>query len=211
MCPTPTTHKPQAGTDFAFSGHMDHPFRGQGTLYLLLLAFLTGFFLGLAAGPGGAAVSGLLLVASLGIAAIRCREIPLACAVAALCGSLTAGRVPLVDPGKVLPYVDNEAVLEGRVEEIRITDSGWAAAARGSVVSLPGSDKSLRLGTVLLYIRNPDRSVSFPALVRAFGRLHPVCGMGNPGEIPREWSAMAQGAQYAFSADAGKVVFLPEG
>jgi competence protein ComEC len=197
--------------DLAVTIGMDHPFRGQGTLYLLLLAFLTGFFLGLAAGPGGAAVSGVLLVASLGIAAIRCREIPLACAVAALCGSLTAGRVPLVDPGKVLPYVDNEAVLEGRVEEIRTTDSGWAAAARGSVVSLPGSTKSLRLGTVLLYIRNPDRSVSFPARVRAVGRLHPVRGMGNPGEIPREWSAMAQGAQYAFSADAGKVVFLPEG
>jgi len=189
---------------------MDHPFRGQGPLYLLLLAFLAGFFLGLAAGPAGAAVSGILIVASLGIASIRWGEIPLACAVAALCGSLTAGRVPLVDPGKVHPYVGDEAVLEGKVEEIRITDSGWAAAARGSAVSLPGGTESLRLGTVLLYIRNPDRSVSLPARVRAVGRLHPVRGMGNPGEIPREWQAMAQGAQYAFSADAGKAVFLPE-
>ena len=189
---------------------MDHPFRGQGPLYLLLLAFLAGFFLGLAAGPAGVAVSGVLLLAALGLASFRFREIPLACAVAALCGSLTAGRVPLVAPENVLPYIDNEVLLDGRVEEVRVTDSGWAAAARGSVISLPGGTKSIRLGTVLLYIRNPDRSVSFPARVRAAGRLHPVRGMGNPGEIPREWSAMAQGAQYAFSADAAKVVFLPE-
>ena len=189
---------------------MDHPFRGQGPLYLLLLAFLAGFLLGLAAGPAGAAVSGVLLLAALGLASFRFREIPLACAVAALCGSLTAGRVPLVAPGSVLPYIDNEALLDGVVEEVRATDSGWAAAAHGSVVSLPGGTKSIRLGTVLLYIRNPDRSVSFPARVRAAGRLHPVRGMGNPGEIPREWAAMAQGAQYAFSADAAKVVFLPE-
>ncbi len=189
---------------------MDHPFRGQGPLYLLLLAFLAGFFLGLAAGPSGLAVSGILLLAALGLASFRFREIPLACAVAALCGSLTAGRVPLVDPANVLPYVDNEAILEGRVDEVRVTDSGWAAAAHGSVVSLPGGAKSIRLGIVLLYIRNPDLSVSFPARVRAAGRLHPVRGMGNPGEIPREWAAMAQGAQYAFSADAAKVVFLPK-
>ncbi len=189
---------------------MDHPFRGQGPLYLLLIAFLTGFFLGLAAGTAGLAVSGVLLLAALGFASFRFREIPLACAVAALCGSLTAGRVPLVAPENVLSYVDNEALLDGVIEEVRVTDSGWAAAARGSVVSLPGGTKSIRLGTVLLYIRNPDLSVSFPARVRAAGRLHPVRGMGNPGEIPREWTAMAQGAQYAFSADAAKVVFLPE-
>src|SRR5659263_440747 len=139
---------------------MDHPFRGQGPLYLLLLAFLTGFFLGLAAGPAGLAVSGVLLLAALGLASFRFREIPLACAVAMLCGSLTAGRVPLVDPANVLPYVDNEVILEGRVEEVRVTDSGWAAAALGSVISLPGGSKSIRLGTVLLYIRNPDLSVS---------------------------------------------------
>jgi hypothetical protein len=71
---------------------MDHPFRGQGPLYLLLLAFLAGFTLGLAAGPAGIAVSGILLLAALGLASLRFREIPLACAVAALCGSLTAGR-----------------------------------------------------------------------------------------------------------------------
>jgi len=189
---------------------MDHPFRGQGPLYLLLLAFLGGFFAGLAAGPAGPAVSGGLLLASLAIVPFRFREIPLACAVAALCGSLTAGRVPLVAPGDVLPYIDNEAILDGRLEEVRVTDSGWAAAAHGSVISLPGGTESIRLGTVLLYIRNPDRSVSFPARVRAAGRLHPVRGPGNPGEIPREWTAMAQGAQYAFSADAAKVVFLPE-
>ncbi|TRZ97243.1 MAG: ComEC/Rec2 family competence protein, partial [Deltaproteobacteria bacterium] len=148
--------------------------------------------------------------AALGFASFRFREIPLACAVAALCGSLTAGRVPLVAPENVLSFTDKEAILDGVIDEVRVTDSGWAAAAHGSVVSLPGGTKSIRLGTVLLYIRNPDLSVSFPARVRAAGRLHPVRGAGNPGEIPREWSAMAQGAQYAFSADAAKVVFLPE-
>ena len=189
---------------------MDHPFRGQGPLYLLLLAFLSGFFLGLAAGPSGFAVSGVLLLASLGLVSFRFREIPLACAIAALCGSLAAGRVPLVAPENVLCFIDNEALLDGVVDEVRVTDSGWAAAAHGSVVSLPGGTKSIRLGTVLLYIRNPDLSVSFPARVRASGRLHPVRGTGNPGEIPREWAAMARGAQYAFSADAAKAVFLPE-
>jgi len=189
---------------------MDHPFSGQGPLYLLLLAFLAGFFLGLAAGPAGVAVSWVLLLAALVLASFRFREIPLACAVAVLCGSLTAGRVPLVDPENVLPFVDNEVILDGSVDEARVTDTGWAAAARGSVVSLPGRTNSIRLGTVLLYIRNPDRSVSFPARIRAAGRLHPVRGMGNPGELPREWTAMSQGAQYAFSADASKVVFLPE-
>jgi hypothetical protein len=188
---------------------MDHPFRGQGPLYLLLLAFLAGFFLGLAAGPSGFAVSGVLLLASLGLVSFRFREIPLACAIAALCGSLAAGRVPLVAPENVLCFIDNEALLDGVVDEVRVTDSGWAAAAHGSVVSLPGGTKSIRLGTVLLYIRNPDLSVSFPARVRASGRLHPVRGTGNPGEIPREWAAMARGAQYAFSADAAKAVFLP--
>jgi competence protein ComEC len=189
---------------------MDHPFRGQGPLYLLLLAFLAGFFLGLAAGPAGLAVSVVLLLVALALASFRFREIPLACAVAALCGSLTAGRIPLVFPENVLPYIDNEVILDGMVREARVTDAGWAAAARSSVVSLPGDPKSIRLGTVLLYIRNPDLSVSFPARVRAAGRLHPVRGMGNPGEIPREWSAMEKGAQYAFSTDAAKVVFLPE-
>ncbi len=189
---------------------MDHPFRGQGAIYLLLLTFLSAFYFGLAAGPAVPALSGALLVASLGLASLRGRELPLACAVGALCGALTAGRVPLVEPGSVLPYVDVEAVLEGRVGEVRATDTGWAAVANDSAVSLPGGSGSLRLGTVLLYIRNPDLAVSFPARVRAFGRLHPVRGMGNPGEIPREWAAMAQGAQYAFSADAAKVVFLPE-
>src|SRR5512139_3438938 len=116
---------------------MDHPFSGQGPLYLLLLTFLAGFFLGLAAGPAGVAVSVVLLLTALALVSFRFREIPLACAVAALCGSLTAGRVPLVSPANALPYVDNEAILDGRVGEVRVTDSGWASAAHDSVVSLP--------------------------------------------------------------------------
>ena len=71
---------------------MDHPFRGQGPLYLLLLAFLAGFFLGLAAGPAGVAVSGVLLLAALGLASLRFREIPLACAIAALLRAGNLGR-----------------------------------------------------------------------------------------------------------------------
>lgn len=189
---------------------MDHPFSGQGALYLLLIAFLAGYFSGLAAGPACVAVSAVLLVTSLAVAALRRREIPLACAVAALCGALTSGRIAQVDPARILPFLDNEAILEGTVDEVRVTDSGWAAAARGTVASVPGGAASIRLGTVLLYIRNPDAPVSFPARFRAVGRLHAVRGRGNPGEIPREWQAMSQGARYAFSADSGKAVFLPE-
>lgn len=203
-------HNPQTGTGLAVTCPMDHPFRGQGPLYLLLLAFLAGFVLGLAAGPSGAAVSGVLLLAALGLAAFRVREILLACAVAALCGSLSAGRFPSACPDDVVPLLDNDAILCGVVEEVRSTDTGWAGTVRDSVVSGPAVGNPVPLGNVLLYIRNPDRSVSFPARVRAAGRLHPVRGRGTPGEIPREWTAMAQEARYAFSSDAGKTVFLPE-
>jgi competence protein ComEC len=189
---------------------MDHPFSGQGPLYLLLVAFLSGFFLGLAAGPAGVAVSAVLLLAALGLAAFRVREILLACAVAALCGSLTAGRFPHSGPEGVVPLLDNDAILCGVVDEVRPTDTGWAATVRDSVVSGPTGGNPVPLGNVLLYLRNPDVAVSFPARIRTAGRLHEIRGRGNPGEIPREWTAMAQEARYAFSSDAGKAVFLPE-
>src|SRR3989304_5360432 len=72
---------------------------------------------------------------------------PVGCAGAARGAAGRGGRVPLVEPGSVLPYVGDEAVLEGRVGEIRATDSGWAAVANDSAVSLPGGTGSLRLGT----------------------------------------------------------------
>jgi hypothetical protein len=188
---------------------MDHPFRGQGGLFLLLLSYLSGFFLALAAGPAGGAASGLLLAASAFLAALRARPFAVAAAVAALCGALAAGRVPFVDPASVLPYLEKEIVLEARVSGLRVTDSGWAGTGERSVVSVAGAPGACRLGTVLLYIRNPERPVAFPAVLRASGRLHPAGGAGNPGEIPREWHAMANGARYVFSADASRAVFLP--
>jgi competence protein ComEC len=188
---------------------MDHPFRGQGGLYLLLLAYLAGFFLALVAGPAAGAVSAILLAASAFLVALRVRSFVVASVVTALCGSLAAGRIPFVDPAFVQPYLDAEVVLEGKVSGIRATDSGWAGTSEASTVSVAGAQGSCRLGTVLLHIRNPDRPVSFPAVLRASGRLHPAGGPGNPGEIPREWSAMANGARYVFSADASKAVFLP--
>lgn len=188
---------------------MDHPFRGQGGLFLLLLSYLAGFFLALAAGPAGGAVSGLLLAASAFLVALRLRAFAVASVVAALCGTLAAGRIPYVDPALVAPYLEAEVVLEGKVSGIRATDSGWAGTAEEAVVSLPGAQGAQTLGTVLLYIRNPDRQVSFPALLRASGRLRKAGGRGNPGEIPSEWNAMSQGARYAFFADASKAVFLP--
>jgi competence protein ComEC len=190
---------------------MDHPFRGQGGLFLLLLSFLSGVFLRLLAGPAGNAAAALLLVASAALLLLRAGPLPSACALAALCGSLSAGRIPLVPPGAVLPYMDREAIVEGRVGEVRAADGGWTGAVTEATVHLPGANAPLRLGTVLLYVRNPETAVPFPARLRAVGRLHPVRGRGNPGEIPREFPAMAAGAQYAFSADSSHAVFLPIG
>jgi len=187
---------------------MDHPFRGQGGLFLLLLSYLGGVFLGLLAGPACGAAAGLLAVATGALLFLRAGTIPSACAAMALCGALFAGRIPLVPPGAVLPYLDREVVVEGRLAGVRTGDDGWSGTMEDATVSIAGSNASLRLGNVLLYVRNPEAAVSFPSRVRAAGRLHPVRSLGNPGEIPREWAALAAGAQYAFSADAGKAVFL---
>ncbi len=190
---------------------MDHPFRGQGGLLLLLLSFLTGVFLGLGAGPACSAAAGFLLVACAALVAVRARAMPTACVAMALCGSLTAARIPLVSPESVRAFLESEVTLEGRVDEVRVTDGGWSGTVKDAAVSTPYPAKSLPLGTVFLHLRNPDLPVSFPARIRAAGRLHPMLGSGNPGEIPRAWAAMAGGAQYAMSADASKAVFLPMG
>jgi len=52
---------------------MDHPFRGQGGFFLLLLAHYAGFFLSLVAGPAGTAVAGFLLLAAIVLVAPRVR------------------------------------------------------------------------------------------------------------------------------------------
>jgi competence protein ComEC len=187
---------------------MDHPFRGLGGLFLLLAMFLAGVFLGLLAGPAAGAAAGGLVLVSAGILLLRAGALPAACAVTALCGVLTALRIPLLAPEAVLPYLRVEVVVEGRVPEVRAADGGWSGVVEGAVVSLPGTGASLRPGNVLLYVRNPEAAVSFPARLRASGRLHAVRGTGNPGEIPRELAAMAAGAQFLFTADAGKAVFL---
>jgi competence protein ComEC len=190
---------------------MDHPFRGQGGLFLLLLSHYAGYFLALIAGPAGGAVAASLACGVGAVVALRVRAFPVACLVAALCGAMAAGRIPFVDRAAVAPYLSEAAVLEGRVEQVRATDGGWSATAADAVISDPQRRGSCRLGTVLLYLRNPDRAVSFPAAVRAVGRLRPVRGRGNPGEIPAEWAAMTHGARYVFGADAANAVFLPEG
>ena len=190
---------------------MDHPFRGLGGLFLMLLAYLAGFFLFLAAGAAGGAVSAFLFtVAAFTVASGR-REVAAAMVVTALCGALAAGRVPFVEPALVSPYLDREIVLEGKISDLRETDTGWAGTAKDAKVSLIGEQKALWLGTVLLYVRNPDQPVAFPAVLRATGRLRPAGGAGNPGHIPREWTAMVQGARYSFFTETSRAVFLPTG
>jgi len=187
---------------------MDHPFRGLGGLYLLLVSFLAGVFLGLLCGAAAGAAGGFLLLASTLLLFLRARALPVACAVVALCGVLTARRIPLLAPETVLPYIGVDIVVEGRVPEVRAADGGWSGVVEEAVVSLPGTGASLRPGNLLLHVRNPETAVSFPSRMRAMGRLHAVRGSGNPGEIPRELTAMAAGAQYLFAADAAKAVFL---
>lgn len=188
---------------------MDHPFRGSGGLFLLLSWFLSGVFLGLLFGPAAGAAAGFLLLVSALLLFLRAAPFRVASAVAALCGVLTAQRIPLIAPEAVLPYLGADVVLEGRVPEVRAADGGWSGVVEDGVISLPGTGTALRPGNLLLFLRDPETPVSFPARMRAVGRLHSVRGLGNPGEIPRELAAMAAGAQYRFTADAAKAVFLP--
>src|SRR5512134_151568 len=189
---------------------MDYPFRGHGPLFLLLLAFVAGVFLGLAAGAAwpSLAAGGVLLAAI----CLPIRKFPLAAAlpVMFLCGTLSAGRIPLVEPGRLRGFLDNEVVLRAVVEEARQIDAGWSGVAGSAVVSRLDGSGSLSLGRVFLSVRTPDGLGRLPVEIRAIGRLFPMRSPGNPGEIPREWSAMSLGVQYAFSTDASRIVLLPE-
>ncbi len=187
---------------------MDYPFRGHGPIFLLLLAYMAGLFLGLASGPAWSslAAGGILL-------AFLCRpfgKFPLAAAlsVMALCGSLAAGRIPLVEPAQLRGFLDNEVVLRADVVEVRPNDAGWSGLAGNASVSRLDGSGSVVLGKVLLSVRTPHGADGLPFEVRATGRLHAMRSLGNPEELPREWSAMAMGIQYVFSTEASRAVFL---
>ena len=187
---------------------MDYPFRGHGPLYLLLLAYLAGLFLALAAGPVWLPVAAGLLLLSILAASLRLPPLAVALSVMSLCGTLAAGRLPLVEPDEARRFLDNEVVLHGNVEEGDPTETGWRGVAEDARVSFLDGSGSAVLGKVLLYVRTADAPVCRRSEVRATGRLHPIRSRGNPGEIPREWSAMAMGVQYVFSTDASRAVFL---
>ncbi len=188
---------------------MDHPFRSSGPALLLCIPLLLGFFLGLAAGSGIAAAAAGFVTLSFVLVGRRTVPLASACAVAALCGVLGAARMSLVAPGGVRPFLGREVVLRGEVYQVRPDDAGWSGVVEDAVVSRIDGSGVLRLGRVLFSVRNPDWSGSFPAEVRATGRLHAIRSRGNPGELPREWTALASGAQYRFGTDASRCVFLP--
>jgi len=188
---------------------MDHPFRNPGPALLLSLPFLSGFFLGLSAGPCRAAVAACFLLLSLLLIVFRRSPVSAAFAVTALCGTLAAGRLPLLDPDLVRPFLGGEVALRGNVFQVRHTDTGWSCIVEGAEVSSLDGVESIRPGRVLLSVRNPVASVSFPAELRATGRLYAIKSRGNPGEIPREWTALALRVQYRFFTDPSRSVFLP--
>ena len=188
---------------------MDHPFRNSGSALVLALPLVIGFFLGLAAGPCRAAVIAGFFFLSLLLIVFRRSPVITACAVAGLCGVLAGGRIPLLEPETVRPFLGGEVILRGNVFQIRHTDEGWSGLVEGAEVSALDGSRSIRPGRLLLSVWNPDAAVPFPAEVRATGRLHAIRSRGNPGEIPREWTALALRLQYRFSADASRTVFLP--
>lgn len=190
---------------------MDHPFRNLGPVLFLSLPILLGFLLGLSAGPSRPAVAAIFLLLSLLLLPFRHFPNAAAFTVAALCGVLAAGRFPLVEPGDVSPFLGTEVVLRGNVFQVRQTDDGWSAVVEQAEVSSLDGSGSIRAGRTLLSVRNPDTAVSFPAEVRATGRLHPIRSQGNPGEIPREWTALALRVQFRFVTDSSRAVFLSMG
>lgn len=188
---------------------MGHPFRNLGAPLLLSLPLFLGFLLGLCAGPArNAAVAGLIFPVLL-LIVFRRSPMAAASAVMALSGVLAAGRIPLLDPELVRPFIGPEVVLRGRILEVRHNDTGWSGIVEEAEISLLDGSGSIRPGRVLLHVRNPNASVSFPADVLATGRMVAMRSRGNPGELPREWAALALRVQYRFFADASRTVFLP--
>jgi competence protein ComEC len=190
---------------------MDYPFRGHGPLFLLLLAYLAGVFLGLASGAAwpSVAAGGLFLA----LLSLPFRKVPVVSALSVmfLCGALAAGRTYLVEPSQLQGFLDNEVVLRGVVEEVKPGDAGWSGVAVDASVSRLDGSGQVVLGKVLLSVRTPNGADGLPFEVRATGRLHSMRSLGNPGEFPREWGAIAMGVQYVFSTEASRAVFLPRG
>jgi competence protein ComEC len=186
----------------------NQPFRGTAPFFLLSAALIAGTVIGLAAWNGWGAIAALAGMTALLSIVLRAPAAVTSAVVMAFCGVMSAGRTGFVDPGTVAPFLEKELVFRGWVDSVRATDSGWAGYADNVVVSTMDGALSLRVKKMAVFIRNPDRSVRFPAELRATGRLHPIRSPGNPAEIPREWEALASGAQFAFSADATKAILV---
>src|SRR3972149_12060366 len=116
---------------------MDHPFRNLGTVLLLCLPLLFGFFLGLSAVPCRSAVTAGFLFLCLLLIFFRFSPFGTALAIAALCGALSAGRLPHLDPEHVRPFLGAAAALRGNVFQVRSTDAGGSGVVEGAEVSLP--------------------------------------------------------------------------
>jgi competence protein ComEC len=190
---------------------MDYPFRGHGPFFLLLLAYLAGLFLSLAAGAAWPSLAAACLLLALLSLRVRAALLLPAAAVLSLCGVLAGGRMPLVEPSRLSGFLDNEVVLRAVVEEVRPGDAGWSGVARNASVSLLAGSGTVRLDGVLMYVRTSNAVAGPPFEIRAVGRLHAVRSLGNPDALPREWSAMAAGVQFAFSTDEARIVCLPPG
>lgn len=188
---------------------MDHPFRGLGAPIFLAAPFLSGFAFGLAAGSCLPAAIAFLLLLSGASLLFRFPPLAKASCLLAVCGALTAGRMPFVDPRTVAPFLGREVLLTAAVESVSCTGSGWVAVARDAVLAFPDGSGRIGLRRLLLSVRAPETSVRFPAEVRAAGRIHPIRSPGNPLEIPREWNAISRRVQFRFSTDASRSVFLP--
>lgn len=188
---------------------MDHPFRGLWAPIFLAVPFLFGFGSSLAAGSSLPAVFAILLLLSIACLVLRFPPLATASCLLALCGALTAGRMPFVDPRELDPFLGREVLLSATVESVSATGSGWSAVARDAVLAVPERTVRVRIPRILLTVRSPESSVCFPAEVRAAGRILPIRSRGNPLEIPREAGALARRVQYRFSTDASRTVFLP--
>src|SRR3972149_3012769 len=96
---------------------MDYPFRGHGPIFLLLLAYMAGLFLGLASGPAWPSLAaGGILPAFL---CLPCGKFPLAAALSVMApgGPLAPGRIPVVRSSRFRVFLGNEVVLRADVKE----------------------------------------------------------------------------------------------
>ncbi|GAB4372434.1 MAG: hypothetical protein Kow00128_21170 [Deltaproteobacteria bacterium] len=188
---------------------MDHPFRGLWAPILLAAPFLIGFGIGLAFAETPFVAIALLWILCAFSLLLRLPPLATASCVLALCGALTAGRMPFLNPRDVEPFLGHPVILSGVVDSVRATETGWNAVAHDAVLATADGPERIRVPRIFLTVRSPESAVRFPAEVRAIGKIHPIRSLGNPGEVPREWFALSRRVQYRFSTDASKTVFLP--